>query len=234
MFRRNFSNDIARYILEIENTGRVTKTVLAEANLEGVYYRRQFLFACLVTRREIAEFDVTVLKNFRWHLQRTRRLRFHNGYLAHGRAVFLINKVHNNCNKHGEARLVDPDGRIRDMLAIGHYYNEFQDHLNYLEKMEHNFVHEFGQETVPYLLIFSNYIPCTIDGYHCAATLGMFAYIHNYMNRIFVGYREVYRGTNEYQSIQTMTNYNIGVVLPQQLSAALVERNRFYFPNIYY
>lgn len=208
--RRPTFHDFTRFIRKMKETGDFTWDVLEDRASRNVNEIKQFVIACLVTRREILQFDDTVLEDFEHYLQRLPRINFNDGYLLHERVVFLINKTENDYNKHGEARLLDPEGHIRDYLCIDRPCDEFEEPLDYLSEMTDEFLDEFGEEAKPYLLIFSHYIPCLMPEQSCADVLGEFAYNNHY--RIFVGYEDVYEEEDGYDALQIMKNAGIRTV----------------------
>lgn len=138
--------------------------------------------------------------------------------MRHDRIVVLLNELHNHHNKHGEARLVDPVGEIRDELAIERPFHEFEEPVNYLEEMEYAFESTFGEVTNSYLLIFSHYIPCTIYGHNCADVLGEFA--QGTRHRMYVGYENVYQKTDKDKAVEAMKSNGIGIIFPHQLKTS--------------
>lgn len=169
----------------MQKTGHFTKNILTQ-KAGGSGGRTQFIIARLVTRREIRKFNDTALVDFRCYLENLNNINFDVGYLLHGRTVFLKNMSQDRYTKHREARLLDPDGDIRDFLDLHREKDEFKEPIYYLEEMNEEFVKQFGKEARPQLLIFSHYIPCAIGGHCCADVLGKFASDNRY--KIFIGY----------------------------------------------
>ena len=213
--RRPTFSDIADYMQDMRRVGHYADKVIVQKASGKVYDRNQFVIACLVSARELRYIDDSALKVFETHIKRLRRIKCDDGYLLHGRVAILMNELHKHHNKHGEARLLDPFGSIRTYLDIDTPYDEFEEPVDYMDELESAFKEEFGTEAKSYLLIFSHYIPCTLDGHQCSEVIGEYA--NQTSHKVYVGYEDVYKKTDKDDAVHAMKSNGVGIVFPHQL-----------------
>lgn len=213
--RKPTFSDVAEMMKEMREVGHFTDRMIVKKSPGIVFDKKQFIIVCMATAREIRACDNTALRDFRASVKRLRKLKCHEGYLQFGRVTVLMNELQHHHNKHGEARLLDPDGGIRYELDICDPSDEYQEDFDYLDAMEETFVEDFGEDAHQYLLIFSHYIPCTIDGHKCADVIGEFARHSSY--KMYVGYENVYKGTDKDEAVQAMKDAGVGIIFPTQL-----------------
>ncbi|KAH3737694.1 hypothetical protein DPMN_044287 [Dreissena polymorpha] len=143
------------------------------------------------------------------------------GYLRRGRVLYL----RNNC-VHGEGRLLDPDGSTRREIATKP--NEINtDQNTFLSDMEQSFRNEFGDSTPPQLLVYTHYLPCTLDSHHCAELLR--DYVTKTSRNVTVGYTEVFVKSDQERALQTLKDSGIEVwLIPWQQEADLRQLSMYF------
>ena len=212
--RPTFS-DIADYMQGMRHVGHFVDDVIVNMTLGRGNGSCQFIIACLVSARELRNGDDSALKEFTTYITRLRRINCDDGYLCHGRVAVLKNDSQMQHNSHGEARLLDPCGSIRSDQGVDIPYDEFDEPVDYMDELESAFKEKFGTEAKSYLLIFSHYIPCTLDRHQCSNIIGEYA--KQTTHKVYVGYDEVYKHTDKDDALNIMLSNGVGVIFPHQL-----------------
>ena len=118
--------------------------------------------------------------------------------------------------KHGEARLLDPNDIIlSDILQQPLHRNED----NYLAKMESSFYQQFGCDEKPILLLFSYFIPCTLADHKCARLINEYASRND--KTIVIAYQTTFRETDRDTAVKQMVDDEVKVI-PRKYIAAYV------------
>ncbi|CAG2252086.1 unnamed protein product [Mytilus edulis] len=161
--------------------------------------REQFIISAIVSYKEIACRNTDVIREAEeeWECLNSDSLRFDHSSLSFHRLVFILNNP--NTSIHGEARLLDPDGKTRRQI-IGN--NLVKESNNFLVVMKKQFCKQFGENEKYVLIMFSHFIPCTLPGHMCAELLSEYA--TRYDEQILIGYTNVYKETNHNLSLRLM------------------------------
>ena len=154
---------------------------------------KQFVVAALVSVREIETTDLSIITaanlKFQSLCRSGREFKLDRYYMLFSRLVVLLN-LPEPCT-HGEARLFDPDGRIRKTICQDQYLKHInaRHDIHFLEKMKHEFYNTFGQNEKYVICMFSHYLPCTEPTHLCSWVLCEFATKHK--EQIIVSYYHV-------------------------------------------
>jgi hypothetical protein len=156
--------------------------------------KNQFVVAALVSVREIETTDLSIITAANLEFQSLRRSGSEfklDGYnMLFSRLVVLLN-LPEPCT-HGEARLFDPDGKIRKTLCQDRYlkYINARHDIHFLEKMKHEFYNTFGPNEKYVICMFSHFLPCTDPRHLCSRVLCEFATKHK--EQLIVSYQHVW------------------------------------------
>ncbi|VDI62595.1 Hypothetical predicted protein [Mytilus galloprovincialis] len=166
--------------------------------------REQFIISAIVSYKEIACRNTEVIREAEgeWECLDLDSLRFDHYSFSFNRLVFILN--HPNPCIHGEARLLDPDGKTRRQIFDRPYQEQIgkESSNNFLAVMKEQFFKQFGENEKYVLVMFSHYIPCTLPGHMCAELLSEYA--TRYDEQILIGYTNVYKETNQNLSFRLM------------------------------
>jgi hypothetical protein len=160
--------------------------------------RKQFVVAALFSVREIETTDLSIITAANLKFQSLRRsgreFKLDGYYMLFSRLVVLLNLP--GQRTHVEARLFDPDGKIRKTICQDQYVNDINacHDVHFLEKMKHDFYNTFGQNEKYVICMFSYFLPCTEPKHLCSRVLCEFATKHK--EELIVSYYHVWNGTN--------------------------------------
>jgi hypothetical protein len=155
---------------------------------------KQFVVAALVSVREIETTDLSIITaanlKFQSLCSSGREFKLDEYYMLFSRLVVLLN-LPEPCT-HGEARLFDPDGKIRKTICQDRYlkYINARHDIHFLEKMKHEFYNTFGPNEKYVICMFSHFLPCTDPRHLCSRVLCEFATKHK--EQLIVSYQHVW------------------------------------------
>lgn len=136
----------------------------------------------------------------RWHPVCCRRV---------FRIVVLQNsKDENACKWHGEARLLDPTGRLRreihsELNNSSKWLVKYTTDKNkFMDNLKQAYYAKFGTFESCCLLIFSHFVPCTIKLHKCCEVIRKYA--EETHIDIVIAYDEVYKDTNVKMSLRCL------------------------------
>lgn len=155
---------------------------------------KQFVVAALFSVREVETTDLSIITaanlKFQSLLRSGREFKLDGYYMLFSRLVVLLNLP--EPDTHGEARLFDPDGKIRKTICQDQYLK----HINkchdkhFLEKMKHEFYDTFGLNEKYVICMFSYFLPCTKPKHLCSLVLCEFAKKHK--EQLIVSYNHIW------------------------------------------
>ena len=210
---------VSGFMAELRDAGFEANCVIRRAIGEETAGKRQFIIAMLASKEEILHNDLrAIIEYMQYVLQSTNASpQTSNRYLLNKRIITLLNSP--RLQKHGEARLLDPHSTIlREVLQ--QQSNRKED--NYLAKMKESFHLHFGYGKMPILLLFSYFIPCTLEDHQCAKVLNEYA--KRNCETIFVAYETVFRDTDPKMAVEQMVDKNVRVI-PKKYMESCVYTN---------
>ena len=160
--------------------------------------KKQFVVAALVSVREIETTDLSIITAASLKFQSLRRsgreYKLDGYYMLFSRLVVLLNLTE-PCT-HREARLFNPDGKIRKTICQDRYlkYINARHDIHFLKQMKHEFYNTFGQNEKYVICMFSYFVPCTEPKHLCSWVLCEFATKHK--EELIVSYYHVWNGSN--------------------------------------
>lgn len=180
--------------------------------------------AAIVSEDEILKSDFSALKDFTNYLHTLLDPnRMVSRIVHHGRVAVAMNAREKYFFEHGECRIFDPHRKhlfkiIDDEVSLitGRYpkRQKFKtlDKAGYgvFENMENKYVQTFGELTSAVILVYSFYIPCSIDFHDCAKVLREF--VHESGHKMVVGFDHLYKSTDEQISLEWLNTENIIVL----------------------
>ena len=205
---------VASFMAELRDVGFEANYLIRRAIDEETERKKQFIIAMLASKEEILHNDFSAIVEYGQYLlgcNDNASLQASRRYLHNKRIITLLNAPWHQ--KHGEARLLDPDDTILSEV-LQRPLNRKED--NYLAKMRDSFNLQFGHEEKPVLLMFSYFIPCTLEQHHCARLINEYAKRND--ETIIVGYQTVFRETNRVTAFEQIDN-NVTVVPKKYISA---------------
>ncbi|CAG2252082.1 ARMC8 [Mytilus edulis] len=142
------------------------------------YEMNQFVAAAIVSHKEIENEDISII----YEANRKLDVACENlsdivqdSCFSFNRLVVLMNTT--KPARHGEARLFDPDVKIRkEILGIRAIGLMDDNNTNFLDNLKSMFANDFKTKRLPYIMcIFSHNIPCTEQSHQCAKIIDEFA-----------------------------------------------------------
>ena len=188
----------ASFMAELRDVGFEANYLIRRAMGEENGGKKQFIIAMLASKEELVHIDRSAIMEYGQYLLECNDnalFKASGRFLLHKRIVTLLNSPWHN--KHGEARLLDPNNIILNEVLQRELIRKEDD---YLAKMRDNFNLQFGHDDIPILLMFSYFIPCTLENHHCARLINEYAKRNN--ETIIVGYQTVFRETNRKTALE--------------------------------
>ena len=199
---------VAGFMAELRDVGFEAKYLIRRAIGEENERKKQFIIAMLASKQELLHNNLSAITEYRKYLLECNdnaAFQASGRYILHERIITLLNAPWHH--KHGEARLLDSDGKIlNEVLQESVDRNED----NYLAKMRESFNLQFGNDKTPILLIFSYFIPCTLEEHQCARVIDEYAKRNS--ETIFVAYQTVFRETDSHTALEQMVDKKVKVV----------------------
>ena len=206
---------VAGFMAELRDVGLEAKYLIRRDIGEETMKKRQFIIAMFASKTEIQRRDLGAIKEYgKYLLECNSSDSFHarERYILNKRIITLLNSPWNQ--KHGEARLLDPDGTVlSDILQKPCIRNEG----DYLSQMKERFQLEFGDEEKPILLLFSYFIPCTLEDHQCARLINEYSKLN--IETIFVAYQALFRDTDSHAAFEQMIGKKVKVVPKKYIEA---------------
>ena len=198
----------------LRDIGNTARDNLRSCLNKGTSSRNQFVITMMASSKEIKTEDYLEIRRFKDNFEGlyiTENLRVGQRFAQRGRVCVLLNAPWNMA--HGEARLLDPMGKIlftfvdeRLLQNCCNACNRYE-YKPYLCTMSEDFCSNFPDE-ISILLIFSFYIPCTLPAYMCSNLISEFA-LKNKGIVIIVAYENVFWKTNKNLAVAFMNQLNI-------------------------
>ena len=104
---------VAGFIAELRDVGFEAKYLIRRAIGEETERKKQFIIAMLASKQEILHNNLSPITEYRRYLLECNdnaTFQASGRYILHKRIITLLNAAWHH--KHGEARLLDPDGTI--------------------------------------------------------------------------------------------------------------------------
>ena len=209
-FKKGKAN-IAVFMAPLRDAGFEANYLIRRAIGEETEGKRQFIIAMLASQREIVDMDLTAIVEFSKYLLKCNdehKFRAWERYILYKRIVTLLNSPWHQ--KHGEARLLDPNSTI---LSDSMYQPLNRNENNYLESMKSSFFEQFDHDEIPILLMFSYFIPCTLHDHQCSRLINEYASKND--QTIIIAYETIFRETDYEIAINAMSSNNV-FVLPRK------------------
>ena len=202
---------VERIMLTLRDVGTKARYILRKSINEEMMSKKQFMVAMLALSVEIRNEDYSCIDKFNKYLENLEEIslcRISQRFLFKDRIVVLLNAPWSNA--HGEARFLDPDGRILSGFVDKRYSCfERRERISFLTRMQRNFCYRFDHEN-SIILIFSFFIPCTLPAFMCSNLIGEFA--SRWENTMIIAYETVFRKTNMYLARAFMNQKNIYIL----------------------
>ena len=206
---------VAGFMAELRDVGLKASYLIRRAIGDEPARKKQFMIAMLASKQEIMHNDLTAIMEYGQYLlgcNDNASLQASRRYLHNKRIITLLNSPWHQ--KHGEARLLDPDDTIlSEVLQQPLHRNED----NYLANMRDSFNVQFRNGETPILLMFSYFIPCTLEDHQCARVLNEYA--NRNIETIFIAYHEVFRDTDLHIALEQMMDKKVKVVPRKYIEA---------------
>ncbi|XP_045184869.2 uncharacterized protein LOC123542900 [Mercenaria mercenaria] len=177
----------------------------------------QYVVACIASEEELEERYSTIIEDAGKGSPETT-----DTYYFSKRLVVILNKHH----WHGEARLLDPTGRLWETVTTEKDKKDDREPFEgryFVGKMRENFPAEVWG--TPKLVLFSHYIPCTIPRHQCARLIE--EYVNTTGTEIILSYERSHGDTDEERAYAILSRNKeyITIILPwKQDQEAIVEQ----------
>ncbi|VDI16739.1 Hypothetical predicted protein [Mytilus galloprovincialis] len=175
------------------------------------FIQKQFVAATIVSFREINNQDFQVIVEPRNQVERLLARKdtdinmYENYSLYFNRIAVLLNLQ--EPNMHGEARLLDPMGNIKnDMGLISSEEYHYTNDIKFLERMKYQFYQSCGRNTEYIICVFSHHVPCTLKTHQCARLINEFSKRTNEF--LIVSYEDVFYDTDEDVALNILSHYS--------------------------
>lgn len=218
---------LLEFLVALRDVTLETKYHIYDVSLDPLKERQrksQVMAAAIVSEDEILKSDFSALKDFTDNLHTLRDpTHMLSRFVHHDRVAVAMNASEKYFYEHGECRIFDPHKKhlfkiIDDevLLKTGRYptrqkFKTFDKAgFGVFENMENKYVQAFGELTNAVILVYSFYIPCSIDFHDCAKVLRKF--VHESGHNMVVGFDHLYRLTDEKISFKWLNTENIIVL----------------------
>jgi len=165
----------------------------------------QFLFVSLVSKSVCRDHN-SFIKHLRQLPNNQRQKIIKQGYVIIGNSALILNSKKNKF--HGEARLLDPTGKLRSKIGLSNQKQNPED-LHVFSRLKDAF-HKacpMNEEYTCTIEIFSHYVPCTLAEHNCSGLISKFYQENKF--RIKVVYEEVFYKTDENTALERLKHIDI-------------------------
>lgn len=158
----------------------------------------QFVIAAILSTSEVFNNDDDFLVNAeKWFASvSTKKFTFNERFLKYKRMVYLLNYK----GMHGESRLLDSTGKRRRKIYIN---STTTWHRDFLAEIKEEFFKEFGRDENYQLVLYTHYIPCTLQNHNCSKIVADYA---SEQNKVVIGYDRIWKGTSGKEAKNNLQN----------------------------
>ena len=227
---------LVKYLIALRDVGMEAKYHVYDIFLDPYKTRKrksQFIAVAMVSKDEVDAEDFSALENFTDYLHELQNPSALVTKIIHfERVAFAMNAGERYFFEHGECRIFDPNRKLLFKIIDGESLSECERRkgkrgihtsdkggCGVLENMENAYrkiYHNFNNAVV---LLFSFYIPCSIDSHECARLLKDFVEATDH--ELVVGYELIHHYTDQSLSLKWMNVKNITVLSNKELEREL-------------
>lgn len=221
---------LLKFLAALRDAGIETKFSIYDSVSDDEKHWNQVVAAAVVSKEEIVSEDFTVIHTFTEYLHSVDTYQLQLGVVHHERMAVVMNADDQFYSTHGECRLFDPDRKhLSEIIDEGmnrktEVNNNVYDTAAHgvFEKMKLSFRTAFPELGDPLILLYSYYIPCSIDLHNCAKLLREF--VRHSGHEMIVVYEDIYELTDANAALSSLEIQNIVVVSDAELNREIHEQ----------
>lgn len=236
--RKNYS-EVLKAIVALRDVAKETRYHICDI-LDPCREKRhtsQVMATSIVSFDEILEGDFSAFEDFTDYLHTVDDLsQIVTRVVHHGRVAVAMNAGERYFFEHGECRLFDPDRKhLFEMIdkevfsRTGKKKKTKRNIQTYdkgghgvFENMKNNYIKLFHTLSDAIILLYSFYIPCSIDYHNCASLLKDF--VRESDLRLVVGYGYIHEQTDKDKSLNSLNVDGITVLSGSEISTEIQEQ----------